>query len=425
VRGAVVVGGYITGLNAVRALGRHGIPVAVVAMRPDDLAPHSRYATERCELFDLSERPEALVELLDERSRCWNGWAVLADNDLALSVLSRHREHLARTYRMTVPPWELARQVLDKELTYRAAREVGVDLPRSFGPAEHAAARRADIRYPVVVKPVESQPFVARFGKKLLVARDRTQLLKALDEVEAAKCRASILDLVPGPDSLFTNYSVYIDRRGEPVAELSMRKLRKSPPFFGVCRAAEVARCDALREPSLELLRRIGWRGVANVEFKLDPRDGRHRLMEINGGRCFLMQGLARRAGVDYPMLAWREAVLGERVGASGNGWPGVWVHLLDDVYYGTLFRSVEGLGLRDYLASYRRPLTFAVWSTSDVRPFRVQLLQSLRKAAGAIRNARERAALYEGVQAMPTRPEGALRADLALARGGGDRREE
>ncbi|MGH9907745.1 MAG: hypothetical protein ACRD8U_19420, partial [Pyrinomonadaceae bacterium] len=248
------------------------------------------------------------------------------------------------------------------------------------------------------------RPFVSRFGVKLFVARDRTELQRHIQELRAAGLRAQILDLVPGPDSLFYNYTVYIDRAGQPIAELPMRKLRKSPPFFGVVRVAEITKVPQLREPTLNLLRHIEWRGMASAEYKLDPRDGRYRLMEING-RCFLIHALARRAGVNYPLLAWREAVLGEKVSASPNGWDGVWIHLLDDIYYGVFYRGVEQLSLREYLAPYRRPKCYAVWSASDPKPFLMQCYLNLRKAATAAVSARDRAIFRSRVQGMPVDP--------------------
>jgi hypothetical protein len=41
--GAVIVGGYITGLSTVRALSELGIPIAVVLTTPKDMGHHSRW----------------------------------------------------------------------------------------------------------------------------------------------------------------------------------------------------------------------------------------------------------------------------------------------------------------------------------------------------------------------------------------------
>lgn len=392
VYGAVVVGGYITGLSTVRALARHGIPVAVILTSPDDIAHYSRWTSEYHRLFAFSTQPESLLELLEQQSQRWNGWVILTGYDEVVTLLCRHRERLERWYRIVTPPWEVTRHLLQKDSTYKIAHELGIDIARVYGNATPGTAARADMVFPVVVKPVESRPFVLHFGKKLFVARTRTELLRCIQDLQVSGLQAQILDLVPGPDSLSYTYTVYIDRRGEPVAELPTRKLRQSPPFFGVTRLAETTHRAELREPTIDLLRHIGWRGMAEAEYKLDPRDGRYRLMEING-RCFLPLGLARRAGVNYPLLAWRESVLGEKVSACPNGWEGVWVHLLDEVYYSMFFRRLERLSLREYLAPYRRPKTYAVWSASDPKPFLVQCSQALRRMSVAAVSPSDRAA--------------------------------
>jgi predicted ATP-grasp superfamily ATP-dependent carboligase len=120
----------------------------------------------------------------------------------------------------------------------------------------------------------------SRASDKLFVARDATAPGIASC---AARLRAR-LDLVPGPDSQIYVYCTYVDVRGEPTRGVTVRKIRQSPPFFGVARVAEVvAEQPHLRDASIELLRRIGHRGIAIVEFKLDPRDGRFRFFEVNG----------------------------------------------------------------------------------------------------------------------------------------------
>jgi len=64
-------------------------------------------------------------------------------------------------------------------------------------------------------------------------------------------------------------------------------------------------------EAAHALLGSLRWHGVAMVEFKLDPRDGRPKLMEING-RFWNSLPLAVAAGVDFPFLLYRLATEGD-----------------------------------------------------------------------------------------------------------------
>jgi D-aspartate ligase len=400
--GAVVIGGYANGVSALRSLARTGVRTAVVLTKPHDVAHLSRYAHESHRVFDLHRRPDGLIDLLQDRASDWRGWALIPTNDYALTALAQHRELLSRWYPLTIPEAEVVRQLVVKPNTYRVAREVGIDLPRCYGPASRATAQRADIAYPVVVKPLVSAAFWERFGKKLFVAQTPLELVLIIDQIERAGMAAEVFDLVPGADDEFYNYTVYLDGNGNPAAEFAFRKLRKAPPHFGVARAAEPAAAPELREPTIELLRRIGWRGVASAEYKRDPRDGRFRLMEING-RCYLSHALATRCGVNYPLLIWQEHARRQRVSAQPNGWRGTWFHLHADLLYTAVQERGPGWSWGEFTRRYMGPWIDAVWSASDPAPFLAQWWGTLRKAAQEVRSGREMEEVRNRFQPMPS----------------------
>ena len=400
--GAVVIGGYANGVSALRGLARAGVRTAVVLTKPHDIAQHSRYAHEVHRVFDLHRRPDGLIDLLMDQGSRWRGWAVIPTNDDALTALADFREPLCRWYPPSVPAPEIVRQVTVKTNTYRLAQEVGVDVPRCYGSANRQTASRRDIAYPVVVKPGESARFWEHFDKKLLVARNPMELVTAIDRVEQAGFSADVYDLIPGGDDQFYNYTVYLDRAAEPAADFTFRKLRKAPSFYGVARAAQPAAVPQLREPSLALLQRIGWRGVASLEYKLDPRDGRFRLIEING-RCFLSHGLPTRCGVNYPLLAWREAALRQKVRATPTLWSGTWLHLHADLLYTAVQKQGPEWRWRELIGQYFGPWVDAVWSAADPIPFLAQWAGTLRKASREIREGRQMETARNRLQPMPS----------------------
>jgi D-aspartate ligase len=410
--GAVVIGGYANGVGVLRGLARQGVRTAVILTTDHDVAQHSRYAHEAHRVHYLNRRPDALIELLACQRERWRNWALIPTNDYALAALARHRDQLSTSYRVTVPEEEITRRVLDKAITYRYAREVGVDVPASYGLATRATVARLDLVFPLVVKPPESARFWEVLGKKLLVARDRSELIAAVQRVEDAGMAAEVFDLVPGPDNQVYNYTVYMDGRGQPVAEFGLRKLRKAPRFFGVGRAATAAHLPHLRERTIALLQRIGWRGVASVEYKLDPRDGRYRLMEING-RCPLTSALPTRCGVNYPLLAWREHVLREKVSAAPNGWSGVWTHMHADLLYTAVEERGPDWSWREVIGSYTGPWVDAVWSSKDPLPFLAQCAGTFRKAAHGVRNSEVRDEVRNRFHQLPAGMAGSQRAEV------------
>jgi predicted ATP-grasp superfamily ATP-dependent carboligase len=367
--GAVVIGGYVNGLGVVRALAARGVRVAVVTTQPFDVAQLSRH----CAAHHPAPGAEqgALMELLERRVRDWRGWALIPTNDEAVEALAPNHERLASAgYRVLSPPPEVARAFLDKGVMQDAARAVGAELPRVG----------EGVGFPVLVKPVTGHRFAARFGTKLLVARDGEELEAHLARVGGEDVQ--LAELIPGEDSRIYAHCTYLDAHGDPLGAITIRKLRQSPPFFGVARVAEVAADPPpeLPELTVELLRRVGHRGPAIAEFKLDPRDGRPKFIEANG-RSVLYNALLRRAGLDQAGLAWAEHVEGRRERARPNGWPGAWVNLHADLLYTLLRRRDQRLGPREFARPYARPLIEAVWSPTDPRPFLAQWGRTARTA--------------------------------------------
>lgn len=363
--GAVVIGGYVNGLGVVRSLAARGVRVAVVSTQPFDIAQRSRHAAAHHPV--PGAEPHALHELLDRRAPDWEGWALLPANDEAVEALALHHEELSARYRVLSPPPHVAPSFLDKGVMQEAARAVGAELPRVYARAEDVD------EYPVLVKPLAGHRFAAEHGVKLRVASGPGEV----GDTDGMQ----IVDRVPGDDSRIYAHCVYMDERGEPRGALTVRKLRQSPPFHGVARVAEIPRAAPdLHELTVELLRRIGHRGPAAAEFKVDPRDGRPKFLEVNG-RAVLYNALLRRGGLDLAGMEWADRVEGRVHDARTERWPGTWVNLHADVLYALLRRREQRLGLRRFARPYARPLLEAVWSPSDPQPFLAQWGRTARTA--------------------------------------------
>jgi predicted ATP-grasp superfamily ATP-dependent carboligase len=265
------------------------------------------------------------------------------------------------------------------------ASGAGLDTPHRYGPATEETAALPDIEFPVVVKPLVPYRFVSRFGRKLFVATDREGLRRCVARMCEARIPGQVIEHVPGSDSAILAHCTYIDAAGEPVGGLTVRKLRQNPPLYGDARVAELATAGPdLHEQTVELLRRIGHRGPAITEFKVDARDGRTRFIEVNG-RSVVYNGLLRRGGMNLGALTWCDHARGSPGRVDTNRWPGAWIHLHPDVLYSTLHRE-HRLGMREFLAPYRRQRLEAVWSPSDPAPFLAQWGHTAREGALRLR---------------------------------------
>src|SRR5205085_10421665 len=151
-----------------------------------------------------------------------------------------------------------------------------------------------------------------------------------------------VQEYIPGSGTQQFAYCAFA-KQGRPLASMVVGRRRQHPPDFGRA-STYVETLDAsssLEEPSLKLLGALGFYGLVEVEYKLDPRDGQYKLLDVNA-RAWGYHSLGQRAGVDFPSLLFADQ-LGETVQPcqAQNGVR--WVRLATDLSTGL----VEILGRR------------------------------------------------------------------------------
>jgi len=132
---------------------------------------------------------------------------------------------------------------------------------------------------------------------------------EAMERVVAALAATGIdavaQEFVEGPESRIESYHAYIDEHGEVAGEFTGRKIRTRPPSYGHSTALETTSASDVARCGLEVLRRLGLRGVAKVDFKRTPQ-GDLRLLEVNP-RFNLWHHLGAVAGVNLPALVYAD----------------------------------------------------------------------------------------------------------------------
>jgi len=367
--GAVVMGADYRALGVVRSLGRRGIPVWVVKQGGHLVAVASRYTPRTVSWPDGGD--QAKIEFLLDLSAKHNldGWLLIPTDDYTVGLASGHHKALASKYRVTVPPWETLRWACDKRLLHELAEKLGIDQPWTACPLnrEHLAA--IDCPFPVILKPaVRLQPSNLAIPKAWL-AEDRDCLLARYDEASALFPAEDLLvqEIVPGGGEAQFSYAALCDN-GRALASVVARRTRQFPKDFGqLSTYVETVDLPEIIEPAERLLAEVRFHGLAEVEFKRDPRNGRCKVLDINP-RVWGWHTLSKRAGVDFPYLLWLLAT-GQPVphlrGRAGERW----VHLSADLR--VAIEEILGgrLSWWDYLRSIRGPLESALFSWDDPLP--------------------------------------------------------
>jgi len=367
--GAVVMGADYRALGVVRSLGRRGIPVWVVKQGGHLVAAASRYTPRTVPWPDGGD--QAKIEFLLDLSAKHNldGWLLIPTDDYTVGLASGHHKALASKYRLTVPPWETLRWACDKRLLHELGEKLGIDQPWTACPLNRKHLAAIDCPFPVILKPaVRLQPSNLAIPKAWL-AEDRDSLLARYDEASALFPAEDLLvqEIVPGGGEAQFSYAALCNN-GRSLASVVARRTRQFPKDFGqLSTYVETVNLPELIEPAERLLAEVRFHGLAEVEFKRDPRNGRYKVLDINP-RVWGWHTLSKRAGVDFPYLLWLLAT-GQPVphlrGRAGERW----VHLSADLR--VAIEEILGgrLSWWDYLRSIRGPLESALFSWDDPLP--------------------------------------------------------
>lgn len=363
--GALLLGADYRALGVARSLGRHGVPVWIIAERAEPLASVSRYAQRslRWPPGDDQERVAFLRELaITDGLR---GWALIPSSDVAAAMIARRHDDLASHYVHTTPPWDVLRWAYDKRLTYELAQRLGVPCPVTLGPADALDA----VRFPGVLKPAVKEHANALTTAKAWRVDDADHLRRR--HAEAVQLLEPDLlvvqELIPGGGEAQFSYAA-LCRDGVPVASLAARRTRQYPADFGRASTfVETVECSEVLQPSMRLIHAMRYTGLIEIEYKRDPRDGVLKLLDMNP-RVWGWHTLCGRAGVDFPWLLWL-MVSGHEL-PSSHARPGVgWLRFTTDTP--TSLRELVGrrLSLREYARSLRRPRESAIFAWDDPLP--------------------------------------------------------
>jgi predicted ATP-grasp superfamily ATP-dependent carboligase len=300
--------------------------------------------------------------------------------------------------------------MLDKDRTYEICREIGVGCPRTetVTTREEAEAVSRRFDYPCALKPRESHVYAQHFGilAKAVQVGSPEELVREFDKTAELGVAMLVTEIVPGPDHALCSYYSYLDEDGRPLYHFTKKKERQFPPEFGLGCYQITTWDPEVAEAGLRFFQGAGLRGIANVEFKRDSRDGTLRLIECNA-RLTAANEQVRLAGLDIALLAYSRVAgtPGPELRSYKVGVP-LW-HPIEDLRAMLRYRARGELTVGGWLRSLRRRQRFPLFRLDDPLP----TVHSLSVKAGRL------ARKLRGAQTAPARRRQVVGHDALLGR--------
>jgi len=367
--GAIIIDGHVQGLAIARSLGENGIPVIVVETR-SGIARHSRYCSNffKCPDYLSNEFADFLIELCIKKKL--QDWSLYPSNDHAVYTISRNRDQLCKYYKIITTSFDIYKNIYNKNKSIKICQRLGVDAPATFFPEKYPI-NNFNLKFPVIIKGIEGLSFYKSVGRKSLVANNIYDLNERIYNVSRRIGLDKILiqEIIPfNEKNRVVSFTSFCEE-GQVKCFWMGNKVREHPHRFGTATFCESTYNPEIIEPASRFLHELDYTGVSEIEFLLDPRDGKFKFIEMNA-RTWLWVSLARRCGIDFPLIIYN--FLNSIKNDFPNGYPGniKWVHIWTDLYYSIIGVLKNKYKFKEILKSLKGEKEFAVFSLKDLNPF-------------------------------------------------------
>jgi len=366
-------------LAVARSLGRLGVPVVAATRAPEAPSMRSRYVRRHVVVPDPAAGSEVILQILGTVAQRVGGRPVVVPtDDLAALFVSDHEAAL-RAFRLPEQPPDLPRRLSNKRHLHELCLEAGVPTPEARFPAsrEEMVSRAAELGFPVVVKGIDPAILRRRTNAvSVALARsadEATALYNAMED--PTEPNLMLQEFIPGGATSVWMFNGYFDRSGACRIGFVGQKIRQAPPRTGATSLGAVVDNPTVDAQAREFLGHVGYRGIVDLGFRFDARDGRYKLLDVNpriGSSFRLFVGDNGLDVVRALYLDLTDQPIPESHSRNGRRW---WVEDQDAATVLKLMRAGE-LGLRELVGSFRGVEETAWISRDDLRPAAVLLGQ-------------------------------------------------
>ncbi|MBE0652827.1 MAG: ATP-grasp domain-containing protein [Bacteroidales bacterium] len=228
--------------------------------------------------------------------------------DISSDILSRNREIISRHTHLTVPDYSTFIKASDKWKLMDYCMANNLPCPKTYRLNDEFLLGNQDfLKFPVIVKPTRG------IGAIGVVRFDKIEdLEKQYVSLQTRYGELIIQEYIPQEGGMQYQAEAFSDETGKVKVCMVIKKPRFFPVSGGTSTANVTIQHNEIENTTRILLDGLGWRGAADVDYILDPRDNVVKILEINP-RVTAGIKIGFAAGIDYADLHLKLA-LGEMI---------------------------------------------------------------------------------------------------------------
>jgi len=263
------------------------VPVYVIQEHPWSLVGLSRYV-RRPIVWNYAEAgPERTVgRLLELAAQLQTRPILVAVDDVATRFSAENHSALRSGFVFPEQTPEVVRAVSNKRDLFHLCKQHDIPTPEMIEPQD-----RQDVlqfldtaTFPVVIKSSDPELLSQRKNaRSVTIVNSADALLSAYDEMEVpGQPNLMLQEYIPGGSDSIWMFDGYFNHDSECLFGVAGQKIRQYPRRTGPTSLGICLRNAEVEAQTRTLMKAIGYRGLLDLGYRYDARDGKYKLLDVN-----------------------------------------------------------------------------------------------------------------------------------------------
>jgi D-aspartate ligase len=272
-----------SGLGVLRSLGRMGVPVYAAALNPCAPAFFSKYCRGRFLGNASVSADQLLQDLLSIGRKIGCKSILIPSGDYDTVFVAEHADTLHEWFMFPRDNKSLARTLCSKKEMYYLAKRLRIPTPKAIFPQskEDVSDFLKSASFPVVLKAIYG--WRLKRGTSNAIAYTASELIHKYEEMEdPEEPNIMLQEYIPGGDEAQWMFNAYFNERSDCLFGITGKKIRQWPVHRGVATLGICLKNETVEKTTKDFMKAIGYRGVVNIGFRYDARDGTYKVLDVN-----------------------------------------------------------------------------------------------------------------------------------------------
>jgi predicted ATP-grasp superfamily ATP-dependent carboligase len=224
--------------------------------------------------------------------------------------------------------------------------------------------------FPIMLKGIDGSALERRGQPRMVIVRNPQELLNKYDQMEdLANPNLMLQEYIPGGDDSVWMFNGYFNENSDCLLGFAGRKLRQHPVYTGATSLGICLRNEALETTTKDFMKCIGYRGVLDIGYRFDSRNGQYKVLDVNPRVGATFRLFLATNGMDVVRAMYLD-LTGQPVPSAPVCEGRKWINEKGDLISFHDYHRDGKIKLMEWLRSFRGVQEGAWFALDDLLPF-------------------------------------------------------